>query len=121
MPLTTLATSPSTVADPSLVAPSVSPDPVIQLLGAAAILLAFLALQLGWTGARRLPYLAANAIGAGLLAFEAARTEQIGFLVLEGTWATVSVIAALRVLLGGGASTPADGDRAQDTTPPIDR
>ena len=63
-----------------------TPNQFVQLSGAALILLAYLFLQLRKTGPRHSPYLAANCIGAGLLAFEAARTSQYGFLALEGTW-----------------------------------
>ncbi|MHC4936488.1 MAG: CBU_0592 family membrane protein [Planctomycetota bacterium] len=78
--------------------PSPSPDPLVQLLGASLILTAHLALCLGRTDARRTPYLAANTIGAGLLAWEAYRTEQIGFLLLEGVWATASASAWFRIV-----------------------
>ena len=86
------------ISDVVPAAETAAPDPVIQLIGAVSILLAYLALQLGRTGPRRTPYLAANTLSAGLLAFEAARTEQIGFLLLEGTWALVSLITWIRVL-----------------------
>ena len=75
-----------------------SPNQVVQLTGAALILLAYLFLHLGRTGPRKPSYLIPNCVGAGLLAFEAARTAQYGFLALEGTWSLISFVVWIRVL-----------------------
>lgn len=75
------------------------PNQMLQLAGAAMILLAFLALQLGRTHPGRPGYLVLNLVGATLLAVEAGRTGQIGFFALEGTWALASGVALLRTWL----------------------
>jgi membrane-bound ClpP family serine protease len=72
------------------------PNQALQLAGAALILLAFLALQLGRTVPERPAYLGSNLVGATLLAIEAGRTGQLGFLALEGVWALVSGAALVR-------------------------
>jgi hypothetical protein len=91
---------------PAAVAP---PNQALQLVGAALILGAFLLLQLRIAAPDRPNYLALNLAGAGLLAYEAARTGQIGFLVLEGVWALISAAALVRVLIkkrGSGRTSP---------------
>lgn len=61
------------------------------MLAALAILFAFALAQIGRLpiGSRR--YLAANAVGAGILAVSAYAERQWGFFVLETSWAAVSV------------------------------
>ena len=65
----------------SAVAAAPTPNQLVQLSGAALILLAYLFLQLGKTGPRRSPYLAANCIGAGLLAAMTSRPSYTPTLV----------------------------------------
>ena len=77
-------------------APPPATSDAIQLTGAGLILLAYLLLQLGKITPRSSGYLLPNFVGAGLLAYEAARTDQIGFFVLEGTWSLISLIAWVR-------------------------
>lgn len=72
------------------------PNQFVQIPGALAILLAYILLQLGRLRADSRTFAAMNFGGASLLAFEAARTQQWGFLLLEGTWAIVSLIALFR-------------------------
>jgi hypothetical protein len=64
---------------------------LMQLLGAFIILAAYFLAQRRWMDPHRLPYLAMNTIGAGLLAVLAAIEYQWGFLVLEGIWSLVSL------------------------------
>jgi len=69
-------------------------DFVIQsssILGAALILAAFFANQRSWITSRAPSYLWANFVGALLLAFVAVIDGRIGFILLEGLWALVSM------------------------------
>ena len=70
-----------------------APDQVVQLAGAALVLAAYLALQVGRARADGAGFLAMNFAGAALLAWEAGRTGQYGFLALEGVWAVASGVA----------------------------
>ncbi len=74
-----------------------SPNQLLQICGALLILLAYVLLQTGVMKARSLSFGLLNLIGASLLAWEAWRTRQYGFLILEGTWAVVSGLALLRL------------------------
>ncbi|HZA88606.1 MAG TPA: hypothetical protein VE401_00095 [Solirubrobacterales bacterium] len=75
-------------------------DQVIQVIGALLILVAFAALQLGYTGARSRAYLMLNLIGSLVLAVLAWVEQQWGFLLLEAVWAMVSVWSLQAVLRG---------------------
>jgi hypothetical protein len=65
----------------------------IQILGAVLVLIAYIAAQLRALDGKSYPYLALNLIGSGLLAVLAAAGAQWGFLLLEGTWALVSLLS----------------------------
>jgi hypothetical protein len=69
----------------------------IQILGALAILAAFVASQLGVFDVRSRTYLWLNFLGALVLAIVAWHERQWGFLLLEGVWTLVSAwsLAAL--------------------------
>ena len=69
----------------------------IQILGALAILAAFVASQLGVFDVRSRTYLWLNFLGALVLAIVAWHEQQWGFLLLEGVWTLVSAwsLAAL--------------------------
>lgn len=72
---------------------------VISVLGALAILGAFAANLFGWIQPSNLLYSVANFLGSAVLTVVAAVDWQLGFLLLEGTWALVSlwgIYAALR-------------------------
>lgn len=62
----------------------------VQLTGSLAILVPFVLVQLGRLRTGSLPYALANALGSGVLAFDALHGGQWGFLLLEGVWALVS-------------------------------
>ena len=62
----------------------------IQILGALAILAAFVASQLGVFDVRSRTYLWLNFLGALVLAIAAWHERQWGFLLLEGVWTLVS-------------------------------
>lgn len=76
-----------------------SVEPLIEVVGAALILSAFVLAQLGRLRTASLTYLVLNFVGAGILAFVAAFDGDIGFLLLEGVWAAVSGFAIARRLL----------------------
>jgi hypothetical protein len=72
---------------------------VISVLGALAILGAFAANLFGWIQPSNLSYSVANFLGSAVLTVVAVIDQQLGFLLLEGTWALVSlwgIFAALR-------------------------
>lgn len=70
-----------------------------QLAGALMVLGGFAGSQLGWMDIRSVRYLTLNAIGSGLLALVAILDRQWGFILLESTWAIVSVAGLIRVVL----------------------
>ena len=63
---------------------------VAQILGALAILAAFVAAQLGAFDVRSRSYLWLNFVGALVLGIVAWHERQYGFLLLEGVWTIVS-------------------------------
>jgi hypothetical protein len=71
-------------------------DQVVQVLGSLLILAAFTGAQRGWLSTESRPYLSLNLLGAGALAFLAARGHQYGFLLLESSWALVAGHSLLR-------------------------
>lgn len=71
---------------------------IISILGALFILLPFAAGQFGRLTPSSLAYQALNLLGSGTLAAVALHDRQLGFLLLEGTWAIVSLWGLLKVL-----------------------
>ena len=63
---------------------------VVQIAGALAILAAFGLAQFGVVNSRSWSYLWLNLVGSSVLAVDAWRQEQWGFLLLEGVWAVIS-------------------------------
>jgi len=76
----------------------------VQILGAVLVLIAYIAGQLKLLDGKSYPYLVLNLLGSGLLAVLAAAAAQWGFLLLEGTWALVSLLS-LGARLFSAAST----------------
>lgn len=70
------------------------------MIGALAILLAYAANQFGWTDASNLRYQIANLVGSAILTVIAAVEVQIGFILLEGVWALVSLWGVIAILRG---------------------
>ena len=63
---------------------------VVQVIGAVAILAAFVAAQAGVFDVRSWSYLWLNFLGALVLGIVAWHERQYGFLLLEGVWTIVS-------------------------------
>jgi hypothetical protein len=66
-------------------------EQVIQIVGAALILTAYVAAQIERLDPQSRLYLSLNLIGSIVLAVLAAGGAQWGFLLLEGAWAIVSL------------------------------
>ena len=74
---------------------------VASVLGALLILTPFAAVQFGRLAPSSVAYQALNLLGSGILAAIALHDRQYGFLLLEGTWAVVSLWGLLKVLRRG--------------------
>jgi len=75
---------------------------VVSVLGALAILGAFAANLFGWISPSNLWYSVANFLGSAVLTVVAVADRQLGFLLLEGTWALVSLWGIFSVLRSRG-------------------
>ena len=69
---------------------------LVSVLGSLLVLVAYVANQFGHLSAKGLAYAFANIVGSGILAVVAALEAQWGFLLLEGAWALVSLVAVVR-------------------------
>jgi hypothetical protein len=74
-------------------------EQTVQLLGAAAILAAFAGSQIGRWDARAPLYLILNTVGSAVLAVQAERGHQWGFLVLEGVWSLTALAGLVTILV----------------------
>jgi hypothetical protein len=74
---------------------------MISVLGALAILGAYAASQFGFVDPSRLSYQVANFLGSAVLTVVAVIAWQPGFILLEGTWALVSLWGIASILRGG--------------------
>ena len=77
---------------------------LISVLGALAILAAYAANLFGLIQPSNLWYSVANFLGSAVLTVVAIVDRQLGFLLLEGTWALVSLWGIVAVLRGRGAT-----------------
>jgi hypothetical protein len=68
----------------------------LQILGALAVLTAFIGAQLKLLTVTSFAYLALNLAGSATLAVLAARGSQWGFLLLEGAWSVVSLAGVIK-------------------------
>ena len=73
---------------------------IVQIAGALLILVAFTGGVLGRLRASSYPAIALNLSGSGTLAVLAALQPSWGFLLLEGSWAVVSLWALVQRLSG---------------------
>jgi hypothetical protein len=69
---------------------------LVSVLGSLLVFIAYVASQFGWLSAKGLSFALANIVGSGILAVVAALEAQWGFLLLEGAWALVSLVAVMR-------------------------
>ena len=81
---------------------------LISVLGALAILGAYAASQFGLVDASRLSYQVANFLGSAVLAVVAVIDWQLGFILLEGAWALLSLRGIATILRGGSTSPGAN-------------
>jgi hypothetical protein len=72
---------------------------LVQLVGSALLLIAFVAAQSGRLTPASRGYLILNAFGSLALAVSALVEAQWGFLVLEAVWCAVSIAGLRRSLL----------------------
>lgn len=76
-------------------------SPVVQglsFVGALFILIGYAGEQFGWLTSRRPLYSVVNAVGSIILGVIALRPFQLGFVILEFTWAAISLFALARIL-----------------------
>ncbi len=80
---------------------------VISVLGALAILGAYAASQFGLVDTSKLSYQVANFLGSAALTVVAVMDWQLGFILLEGAWALMSLWGIATILRAGSASPSA--------------
>ena len=70
---------------------------IVQLIGAVLILIPFAAVQLKRMQVESLAFQLLNLLGSATLTAVAARDRQYGFILLEGTWAIMSLVGLVRL------------------------
>lgn len=80
---------------------------LISVLGALAILGAYAASQFGLANASKLSYQVANFLGSASLTVVAVVDWQLGFILLEGAWALMSLWGIATILRRCGAAANA--------------
>lgn len=71
---------------------------IISLAGAVMILSAYAAMQLGRLAAETRTYQFLNLAGGACLCVAAVAAKQLGFILLEGSWAVASAYGLWRVI-----------------------
>jgi hypothetical protein len=69
----------------------------VQLIGAILILIPFAGAQLKRMDVASVPYQLMNLVGSAMLTATAAMNAQYGFILLEGTWAVMSLVGLARL------------------------
>jgi len=86
----------------------VSPDQVVQMVGALLILAGFILSQRNLLDADSYLYLILNLVGATILVVLAFQMQRWGFVLLEGVWALVALVGViLRLVRKEPAATSA--------------
>jgi len=68
----------------------------ISLIGAVLVLSGYVALQRRWLSGEDRLFNLLNFVGAGLLTWVAVVDQRIGFIILEGAWALLSLPGVIR-------------------------
>ena len=71
---------------------------IISVIGAILILAAYLGVQAKLLAAGKPLFSMLNLVGSAALAYVAIVEEQMGFILLEGAWAAISLAILVRVL-----------------------
>jgi hypothetical protein len=82
-------------------------EQTIQMLGAVIVLAGFVANQRMGLSSDAALFLLANALGTAILTACAAVNHDLGFTVLEGTWAIVSTLSLIRAVRRDRSRIPA--------------
>jgi hypothetical protein len=80
---------------------------VISLVGAVLVLAGYVALQRRWLAGEDRLFNLLNFVGAGLLTWVAVVDRRVGFIILEGAWALLSLPGVVRRREGRLTSCPA--------------
>ena len=78
---------------------------IVSVLGALAILGAYMANQLRFIGPSNMSYSVANFVGSAVLLVIAVIEVQWGFILLEGVWALVSLWGIFSVTRGAAGGS----------------